>query len=207
MVCPPLDLFAAMEAAVSANEADADSALAQRAAAGDEASFEDLVNKYSRRILDYCRRLVGDATVAEDLAQETFVKFYLGLSGFDPSKRVSPYLYRIAHNHCLDWLRKKRVPTVPLVWEDEEGRGLREADAPDRTLAPDELVERLEVRRAVDDALAELPPTYRGALIMRHREGMSYAEIAEALQMPLGTVKARIHRGREKLQQKLAKYV
>lgn len=203
----PLDLFAAMKAAVSANEADADSALAQRAAAGDEASFEDLVNKYSRRILDYCRRLVGDATVAEDLAQETFVKFYLGLSGFDPSKRVSPYLYRIAHNHCLDWLRKKRVPTVPLVWEDEEGRGLREADAPDRTLAPDELVERLEVRQAIDDALAALPPTYRGALIMRHREGMSYEEIAEALEMPLGTVKARIHRGREKLQQKLAKYV
>ena len=203
----PLDLFAAMEAAVSANEADADSALAQRAAAGDEASFEGLVNKYSRRILDYCRRLVGDATVAEDLAQETFVKFYLGLSGFDPSKSVSPYLYRIAHNHCLDWLRKKRVLTVPLVWEDEEGRGLREADAPDRTLAPDELVERLEVRQAVDDALAALPPTYRGALIMRHREGMSYAEIAEALEIPVGTVKACIHRGREKLQQKLAKYV
>ncbi len=207
MVCPHLDLFAAMEAAVSANEADADSALAQRAAAGDETSFEDLVNKYSRRILDYCRRLVGDATVAEDLAQETFVKFYLGLSGFDPYKRVSPYLYRIAHNHCLDWLRKKRVPTVPLVWEDEEGRGLREADVPDRTLAPDELVERLEVRQVIDDALAALPPTYRGALIMRHREGMSYEEIAEALEMPLGTVKARIHRGREKLQQKLAKYV
>jgi RNA polymerase sigma factor (sigma-70 family) len=196
-----------MAAATSANEADADSALAQRAAAGDEASFEDLVNKYSRRILDYCRRLVGDATVAEDLAQETFVKFYLGLSGFDPSKPVSPYLYRIAHNHCLDWLRKKRVPTVPLVWQDEEGRGLREADAPDRTLAPDELVERLEVRQAVDEALASLPPTYRGALIMRHREGMSYAEIAEALDMPLGTVKARIHRGREKLQQTLTKYV
>jgi RNA polymerase sigma-70 factor (ECF subfamily) len=196
-----------MEAAVPANEADADSALARRAAAGDEASFEELVNKYSRRILDYCRRLVGDATVAEDLAQETFVKFYLGLSGFDPSKPVSPYLYRIAHNHCLDWLRKKRVPTVPLVWEDEGGRGLREADAPDRTLAPDELVERLEVHQAVDEALASLPPTYRGALIMRHREGMSYEEIAEALQMPLGTVKARIHRGRDKLQQKLAKYV
>lgn len=196
-----------MAAATSANEADADSALAQRAAAGDEASFEDLVNKYSRRILDYCRRLVGDATVAEDLAQETFVKFYLGLSGFDPSKPVSPYLYRIAHNHCLDWLRKKRVPTVPLVWQDEEGRGLREADAPDRTLAPDELVERLEVRQAVDEALASLPPTYRGALIMRHREGLSYEEIAEALDMPLGTVKARIHRGREKLQQTLTKYV
>jgi RNA polymerase sigma-70 factor (ECF subfamily) len=196
-----------MAAATSANDADAESALARRVAAGDEAAFEDLVNKYSRPILDYCRRLVGNAVVAEDLAQEAFVKFYLGLSSFDPSKSVSPYLYRIAHNHCLDWLRKKRVPTVPLVWEDDAGKGLREADAPDRTLAPDELVERSEVQQAIDEALAALPPTYRGALIMRHREGMSYEEIAEALGMPLGTVKARIHRGREKLQQTLAKYV
>jgi RNA polymerase sigma-70 factor (ECF subfamily) len=196
-----------MAATTSPNGNDVDSALARRAAAGDEAAFEDLVNKYSRPILDYCRRLVGNAVAAEDLAQEAFVKFYLGLAAFDPSKRVSPYLYRIAHNHCLDWLRKRKVPTVPLVWEDDEGKGLREVDAPDRTLAPDELVERADVRRAIDEALAALPPTYRGALIMRHREGMSYEEIAEVLGLPLGTVKARIHRGREKLQQSLAKYV
>ncbi len=196
-----------MEAARAANESEAESALARRAAAGDEAAFEDLVAKYSRPILDYCRRLVGNVTAAEDLAQETFVKFYLGLPAFDPSRAVSPFLYRIAHNHCLDWLRKRKVPTVPLFWPDEEGAGFREADAPDLTLAPDELVERAEVREAVDEALASLPPTYRGALIMRHREGMSYEEIAEALELPLGTVKARIHRGREKLQQKLAKYV
>lgn len=196
-----------MEAARAANEGEAESALARRAAAGDEAAFEDLVAKYSRPILDYCRRLVGNVAVAEDLAQETFVKFYLALPTFDPSKAVSPFLYRIAHNHCLDWLRKKKVPTVPLVWRDEDGAGFREADAPDLTLAPDELVERAEVREAVDEALASLPPTYRGALIMRHREGMSYEEIAEVLELPLGTVKARIHRGREKLQQKLAKFV
>ncbi|NIT35032.1 MAG: sigma-70 family RNA polymerase sigma factor [candidate division Zixibacteria bacterium] len=196
-----------METAPPANVAEAEGALARRAAAGDEAAFEDLVVKYSRPILDYCRRLVGDVAFAEDLAQETFVKFYLALPTFDPSKAVSPFLYRIAHNHCLDWLRKKKVPTVPLVWKDEAGEGLREVDAPDLTLAPDELVERAEVREAVDEALASLPPTYRGALIMRHREGMSYEEIAEVLELPLGTVKARIHRGREKLQQKLAKYV
>lgn len=196
-----------METAPAAKSGGAEGALARRAAAGDEAAFEDLVAKYSRPILDYCRRLVGNVAVAEDLAQETFVKFYLGLPTFDPSKAVSPFLYRIAHNHCLDWLRKKKVPTVPLVWKDEEGEGFREADVPDLTLAPDELVERAEVREAVDEALASLPPTYRGALIMRHREGMSYEEIAEVLELPLGTVKARIHRGREKLQQKLAKYV
>ncbi len=196
-----------METATFPDDLEPDSALAQRAAAGDEAAFEDLVKKYSGPILNFCRRLVGNATVAEDLAQEAFVKFYLGLSGFDPSRPVSPFLYRIAHNHCLDWLRKKKVPTVALVWEDENGGEARGADAPDSSLAPDELVERAEVQQAIDEALASLPPVYRSALIMRHREGLSYEEIAAALDMPLGTVKARIHRGREKLQQKLAKFV
>lgn len=196
-----------METAVLPEGIDPDSALAQRAAAGDEAAFEDLVKKFSGRILNFCWRLVGDATVAEDLAQESFVKFYLGLSNFDPTKAVSPYLYRIAHNHCLDWLRKKKVPTVPLVWEDADGGEARVADAPDSSLAPDELVERGEVQGAIDEALASLPPVYRSALIMRHREGLSYEEIAAALDMPIGTVKARIHRGRGILQQKLAKFV
>ncbi len=196
-----------MESASHDRIPEDETALARRACAGDAAAFEALVNKYSRPILDYCRRLVGNATVAEDLAQEAFVKFYLGLSHFDPAKRVSPYLYRIAHNHCLDWLRKKKVPTVPLVWEDENGGGTRDAEVSDRSLAPDELAARAEVQQAIDAALAALPPTYRGALIMRHREGMSYDEIAAALELPLGTVKARIHRGRDILQQKLAKYV
>lgn len=195
-----------METAYSLDSPESENGLARRAAAGEEAAFEELVGRYSRPILDYCRRLVGDVTAAEDLAQEVFVKFYLALSSYDPSRPVSPFLYRIAHNHCMDWLRKKKVPTVPLVWEEEDG-GRREADAPDSSLAPDALVERAEVARAVDEALASLPPTYRSALIMRHRHGMTYEEIAEALDTPLGTVKAQIHRGREKLQQKLAKYV
>jgi RNA polymerase sigma-70 factor (ECF subfamily) len=195
-----------MNPSLPADAIDADADLARRAAAGDESAFEELVNKYSRPIIDYCRRLVGNPTVAEDLAQEAFVKFYLGLSTFDPARSLSPFLYRIAHNHCLDWLRKKKVPTIPLVWE-ADGEESREADAPDLTLAPDELAGRREVQEAVDEALASLPPTYRGALVMRFREGMTYEEIAAALDLPLGTVKARIHRGREKLQQRLAKYV
>lgn len=195
-----------METAAPQVDVDSDGALARRAAAGDEVAFEALVKKFGGPLLNYCRRMVGDATVAEDLAQETFVKFYLGLPGFDPSRPVSPFLYRIAHNHCLDWLRKKKVPTVALVWEDEDGEA-RVADAPDSSLAPDKLLERREVWQAVDEALASLPPVYRSALIMRHREGLSYEEIAAALDMPLGTVKARIHRGREKLQQKLARFV
>jgi RNA polymerase sigma-70 factor (ECF subfamily) len=179
---------------------------ARLAAAGDEAAFESLVNRFSRAILDYCRRMAGDA-FAEDLAQETFVKFYFALPQYDPAKPVSPYLYRIAHNHCLDHLRKKKLETLPLVVEDGETGAAVELDVADDKLAPDELVHRAEVQQAVDDALASLPPIYRSALVMRYREGLAYEEIATALDLPLGTVKAQIHRGREKLQQKLAAYV
>jgi len=179
----------------------------RRAREGDEPAFEAIVHKFSRPILDYCRRMVGDATAAEDLAQETFVKFYLALAAFELGKPVSPYLYRIAHNHCLDWMRKKKVPTVSLLVQDGESGEEVELDVPDAKLAPDELANRAEVQAAIDEALATLPVTYRGALIMRYREGMSYEDIAAALQLPLGTVKAQIHRGRDKLQQKLQAFV
>ncbi len=179
----------------------------RRARDGDEAAFAALVDKYNRPILDYCRRLTGDAVAAEDLAQESFVKFYFALSSFELDKPVSPFLYRIAHNHCLDYLRKKKVPTVSLTMEDAETGDEVTLDVADTKLAPDELAHRAEVQAAIDDALAAMPPTYRGALVMRYREGLSYEDIAAALGLPLGTVKAHIHRGRLKLQQKLAAYV
>jgi len=179
----------------------------RRARAGDEAAFELLVNQYSRRILDYCRRMVNDALTAEDLAQETFVKFYLSLENFDETKPVSPFLYRIEHNRCIDWLRKKKVPTVSLAVEDNEDDRAHELDVADDTSAPDALAARAEVQQAIDDALASLPPAYRSSLILRYREGLSYDEIAAALKLPVGTVKAHIHRGRQRLQQKLASYV
>lgn len=184
-----------------------ESALAKRAQEGDEAAFETLVERFSVPIMDYCRRMVGNETMAEDLAQETFVKFYLAINQYDPAKPLSPYLYRIAHNHCLDWLRKKKVDTIPLAWEDAETEAVYEIEVPDSKLAPDELVARAEVNRAIEEGLESLPPIYRSALIMRYREGMAYEEIAAALDLPLGTVKAQIHRGREKLQQKLSAFV
>jgi RNA polymerase sigma-70 factor (ECF subfamily) len=180
--------------------------LARRAAGGDDAAFETLVNRYSRRIFDYCRRLVGDVTRAEDLAQETFVKFYFALHQYDPAQPLPPYLYRIAHNLCLDHLRKKKIPTVPLTWEEEDGEP-RELPLADGRSAPDELADRAEVQAAIDEALGALPPLYRSALVLRYREGLAYDDIAATLNLPVGTVKAQLHRGREKLKQKLAAYV
>ncbi|MBW2261231.1 MAG: sigma-70 family RNA polymerase sigma factor [Deltaproteobacteria bacterium] len=176
--------------------------LVLRARAGDDDAFEALVNAYSRRIIGYCYKM-GARAGAQDLAQEIFIKLYLALPGFDSSKPLTPFLFRIAHNHCIDALRRKRVPTVSLVRDDPDAAAGSEVDHPDCRPTPEELAQRTEIMEAVDQALASLPDAYRSALVLRHVEGLTYEEISETLGLPMGTVKARIHRGREKLQQKL----
>jgi RNA polymerase sigma-70 factor (ECF subfamily) len=143
--------------------------------------------------------------LAEDLAQEIFVKFYLALPRIDTRKAVAPYLFRIAHNHCLDWLRTRKPKTRPLTRnEDDEKPPMQ---LPDTKPNPEQEVLRGEVMEAVEKALEAVPSRYRSVLVMRHVEELSYEEIAEALRLPIGTVKARIHRGRERLQQELCDFV
>ena len=184
-----------------AGATDDEASLAERARQGDEAAFETLVERYQRRLLAYCRRMTGSSGPAEDLAQEVFVKLYLALPTLDPLRPVRAFLFRIAHNHCLDWLRKRRVSTVPLAYPDDEDG--RERDPLDPAPSPEDLVRRREVGLAVDRALAAVPEVYRSVLIMRHQADLAYAEIASALGVPIGTVKARLHRGRTHLQQSL----
>lgn len=178
-------------------------ALVRAACAGDAAAFERIVVHYSARILAYCHRMCGAG--AEDLAQEIFVKLYLAIGQFDPERALPPFLFRIAHNHCLDYLRKRRVPTVPLEptgdFTDPISR------IPSREPMPGTMAERTEIFDAVEKALNSLPPSYRSVLVLRHVEGLSYEAISEALGLPMATIKIRIHRGREKLQQILRPFV
>ena len=176
--------------------------LVKRAAVGDDRAFETIVNHYSHAIVRYCHRMVGVG--AEDLAQEIFVKLYLALDRFDPQKSLTPFLFRIAHNHCIDAIKKKNIPFVSLVKNGEQGMETQHAD---EKPTPEELAQKAEVRAAVEQAMESLPAAYRSALVMWHVEGMSYEEISQTLGLPMGTVKARIHRGREKLKQKLASLV
>lgn len=180
-------------------ETQEESAIIAAARAGDEDAFAKIVDAYGRRVFSYCWRMCGRG--AEDLAQEVFVKLYFALGQFEPGRALSPFLFRIAHNHCLDALRRRRVPTVPIESDSECG-GLG-ARIPDPGPTPAESAKRSEVGRAVDKAMGSLPPAYRSVLVMRHVEGLSYEEISEALNLPMATVKIRIHRGREKLQQML----
>jgi RNA polymerase sigma factor (sigma-70 family) len=178
-----------------------DALLVERARTGDEAGFEALVEKYSRRVLSYCRRMVRQDPIAEDLAQEVFVKLFYALPRFDATHALTPFLFRIAHNHCVDWLRSRRPPTESLTDEGGEDRAPREF--PDARPTPERNALDREIVEAVDKALSAVPETYRSVLVMRHVEDMSYEEISAVLELPLGTVKARIHRGRERLQQAL----
>ncbi|MBN1626973.1 MAG: sigma-70 family RNA polymerase sigma factor [Deltaproteobacteria bacterium] len=178
------------------------SELIKHARSGDEDAFGWLVNHFRQRIIGYCHRMLGSG--AEDAAQEIFIKLYLALDRFDSTKPVSPFLFRIAHNHCLDILKRKGIRTRSLNTdiEDEQDAGL-----PDEGPNPEELMQKAELRDAVNRALSAMSALYRSPLIMWHVEGISYEEIAEILELPIGTIKARIHRGRNILQQKLTGFV
>ena len=139
-------------------------------------------------------------TGAEDAAQEIFIKFYLALDRFDLSRSIGPFLFRIAHNHCLDILKKKGIRTKSINTDAEDEQEIQIADEGPN---PEEVIRKAELRDAVDRALSAMTPLYRSPLIMWHVEGISYEEIAEIMDLPIGTIKARIHRGRKILQQKL----
>jgi len=186
------------------NETEEEALVIARAKRGDEDAYSWLLNRYNAAIYNYCRRMVRGED-ARDLAHETFVKAFLSIESFDETKLFAPWLFRIAHNLVIDYLRKKRAPTCSLTVEDDGET--RDVEFADRTLAPDELVSRKEIREAFSAALDSLETEYKEALVLRHVEGFSYDEIAGILKLPLGTVKVRIHRGRERLKQKLRPYV
>jgi RNA polymerase sigma-70 factor, ECF subfamily len=180
--------------------------LVRRARAGDDLAFEEIVSLFGRRVGGYCRRMAGPQA-AEDLAQEVFVKVYLALATLDPERPLAPFLFRTAHNHCVDWLRKARAPLVPLSQSGPGGSAAVEFDPPDLSQSPDRGLRRAELAEAMERAFAALPIEYRSAVLLRHREGLTYEEIAAILEIPLATVKTRIHRGRERLKQSLQEFV
>jgi RNA polymerase sigma-70 factor, ECF subfamily len=178
------------------------SRLIKLARAGDEDAFGKIVNIYRNKVIGYCHRMTGQG--AEDMAQEIFIKFYLALDRFDVSKPVAPFLFRIAHNHCLDILKKKTIQTISFEKVPEDGP---EIQIKDERPNAEELMQKAELQNAVNNAMAAIPELYRSPLIMWHVEGIAYEEIAEILESPIGTVKAQIHRGRKMLQQKLMNFV
>jgi RNA polymerase sigma factor (sigma-70 family) len=169
------------------------------ALSGQEAAYERLVRKYRAPLARHLYRLVRDRNEVEDLLQEIFIKAFRSLPSFRGDFAFSTWLYRIATNHAIDYLRRKRLQTSSfgdLLPNREQDREPEFADPEQRA---DRALWEQERRQLIQQAIDRLPPRYRQVIIMRHQQELSYEEIARQLNLPLGTVKAHIFRARELL--------
>lgn len=172
---------------------------ARAAIRGSMAAFELIVRRYERPVMSLIVRKVRDPALAEDLAQETFIKAFRALDTFDPSRRLASWLFKIANNTAIDYLRRKRVPTETLEQGRADRLSLMDTVADDECLAADRKVEGLQLGERLFAAMDQLRADYREVLALRFIEGLSYLEVAEVTDQPLGTVKTKIHRGRRDL--------
>ena len=183
---------AAAEAA--RDEAVEEAALIARIAGGERHRYGVLVDRYQRRLWWSCLRLLGDADEADEVVQEAFVRAWERLGDFDPAHRFYPWLFTIARNRCLNALRRRRTwGFLSLSRDDPPPLSARDAT--------ESRAESGELGHALEECLATLPADQREAFDLRHGEGFRYAEIADVLGLPQGTVMSRLHRAREKLRE------
>lgn len=164
---------------------------------GDNAAFEILQKKYSKLIAALIRRMVKNEDDVDDLTQETFIKAYKALEKFQFGFSFSAWIYRIASNTCIDFLRKKRFTIISLTKQTPGETDEEEMEIEDDSYLPDVTVMNDERRTAIRDAISNLPENYRRIIILRHEKELDYKEISEMLDIPLGTVKAHLFRARK----------
>lgn len=164
---------------------------------GDTSAFDDIVLTYQDRIYNLCRHMLGNAQDAEDAAQDTFLKAYQALPRFQPGASLYTWLYRIAANTCIDY---KKKPFFESLFGDSPGKDEYIIhDRPSDNPSPEKLYESKQVGRALQASLGKLSPKLRAIIILKEMEELSYEEIAETLEISMGTVKSRIARAREEL--------
>src|SRR5206468_5939253 len=180
-----------------------DQELVEWAKQGHEPSFRELVRRYERPVFSLLYRMVRDRALAEDLAQETFIKVLNGIKSYNPQFKFSSWIFKIANNAAIDHLRKRDLDTLSLDGSPHattpEEMSATALQLGDRGESPLQEVEARELGSAIERAIAKLRPEYRACILLRHVEGPSYEELAGILDLPLGTVKTYIHRGRNEL--------
>ena len=176
-----------------------DAQLVERVVAGDGEAFRQLVERHQRPVYGLLLRMVRSPALAEDLAQETLIKAYRAIATFDRGRQFSSWLFKIAHNTAIDHLRKNRPPTVPLETNDTERLDPLALLATSESQSPEARARGRDLGEALQEALMELRPDYREAVLLRFQQGLPYNEIAEILDLPLGTVKTHLHRARRQM--------
>jgi len=177
-------------------ETEGEARLVVQALAGSQSAFEQIVSRYQRPVISLIARMTGDRALAEDLAQETFVKAFRSLAAFDTTRRLSSWLFRIAHNTAIDAMRRSRPPPASI-----DATHIASAAGPDELASPPapDPVERLELGRALEAALAELRSDQRAAIVLRYENGLSFDEIGAVLGVPEVTARSHVHRARKEL--------
>jgi RNA polymerase sigma-70 factor (ECF subfamily) len=175
---------------------------------GKEAAYRELLRRYERPVFSLVFRMVRDRETAEDLAQETFVRVLNNIDRYSPEFKFSSWLFKIANNLTIDYLRRRRVDTISIegapdavTAESAKATSIALASGDESPLAE---LESRELGLAIERAIEKLRPEYRACILLRHVEDRSYEEIAEIVKLPLGTVKTYIHRARHELRAALA---
>ena len=175
---------------------------------GQERAYRELVRRYERPIFSLLYRMVRDRELAEDLSQETFVKALNAIESYRPEYKLSSWLFKIANNAAIDHLRRRELDTLSLEGSPHavtpDAMEATALQIGDRAENPLDIVEAKELGGEIERAIALLRPEYRACILLRHVDGRAYEEIAEMLDLPLGTVKTYIHRARNELRRSLA---
>jgi RNA polymerase sigma-70 factor (ECF subfamily) len=177
----------------------------KKAQAGDKAAFDMIISAHSRHVTDLCRKYMRNSEEALDMAQDVFCAAYTSLDKFGFKSKLSTWLYRITVNLCINKLdmlkRRKYFDTDSIHGNDEDG--IPEIQIRDTRMAADEELEAKETRRFIMSAMDDFDAQSRNVIILRDMQGLEYDEISEVMNIPLGSVKSKLNRAREKLKEKL----
>lgn len=197
-----------MSEAIPDLKAATDQQVVTRAREGEEGAYRELVRRYERPVFSLVFRMVRNRELAEDLSQETFIKVLNALDSYRPEYKFSSWVFKIANNAAIDHLRRRELDTLSIEGSPHaetpqmiEATALQLGERGETAL---EEVENKELGGEIERAIAKLRPEYRTCILLRHVEGRAYEEIAEILNLPLGTVKTYIHRARNELRITLA---
>jgi RNA polymerase sigma factor (sigma-70 family) len=177
--------------------AEEDAVLVKRAIGGDEKAFKHIIKRYKNPVAQIVYKLVRDRNQLEDLTQEVFIKAFQHLSDFDYEHQFASWLFKITNNHCIDYIRKRRLRVYSIDDQLKTEDGEIGYEIPDSTYEPDLNLLREQKSRIIRQAIESLPAKYREVIVLRHQEEMSYEEIAKKTGLPVNTIKVQLFRARE----------
>ncbi len=184
-----------------------DSRLIGAALSGDQTAYRAIEKKYHDQVFNLLYRMIHKKDEVEDLTQEAFIKAFASLANFNEEFAFSTWLFKIASNNCIDFLRKRKLQTFSIDKPIDSKDGDMTFEIPDSTYEPDRDLIAVQRSKFLERAIKSLPSKYRTVIIMRHSEEKDYQEIADTLHLPIGTVKAHIFRAREMLYKSLRKKI